>query len=647
MPLSSSTYVFELSELASLITSFLLQNDISHLMQTSRRMHATMEPWFYYNLTTVYKVVRLNLSQSPEALNALTRNIHHTRSWTTDLFNLMFFIYAGAVTPVLKGHELEGEEEEALDQGSDMSLSAAQPSSMATAVTVSTSTTTTMTTAMAKETSLVALTPRMNLCLTAPLPPMTHLTKLDIDPTFRASYYGSLINSGLKSPYLAIVHLCTTLRRSPHLRELCLRHIIFQDLRSATAFATTLCGLTRLTHLHFYFNTFGASKEAGLLAFFSCPPLVRCLTIERVDTLDRYNATGMTADSIQDIELFVDKVRARATTQLVYLQEFRFCDSSMDSSMTTAEELYAILARCPNIETLCLQWRFVADNLDGSKIGRMCPKMRNFSYYCNTVVEDFKEWPYMLGLTLPEHQLEGLIKTDVGASIDGDLVGRALVRHCRSLRKLILVNCIPSKTVGMILEHCEALEILDVRRSMLDLEDAIAAPWASSRMMELSLDINTGVKRKVFYLRPSPSRRSPKEKQLFGRLESLYRQIGKQTNLRTLCLGQRNERDCKKMEAGKYIQPFAGMLRLSDKKDGVVSGYLELLVGLKQLWRISGSVGPETKNYKVAVDSAEAKWMIEHWPAFVCADFFPRFFLPRDRVGRFEGRHRNGGFGSL
>lgn len=608
-------------------------------MQTSQQMHATIEPWFYYNLTTVYKIGRLNVSQSPDALNALARNIHHTRSWTTDLYNLAFFFYAGAVTPVPEVHEME--EEEALDQGSDTSLSAAQPLAMATALPVTTLTTTTMT-AMAKETPLVSFIPRMNSCLAVPLPPMTHLTKLDIDPTFKASYNGSPINHSLENPYLAIVHLCATIRRSPNLRELSLRHIYFKDTRSATAFASTLCGLTRLTHLRFYFDTFKASEEAKLLAFFCCPPSVRCLAIEKVNTLHRNDASGpgMTAATIRDIKRFVDKVRAQATTPLVYLRKFRLWDILMT---TTAEEVYRILARCPNIETLSLRWHSVAGNLDGAKIGRMCPKIQNFSYGCKTAIEDGKEWPYMLALTLPEHQLECLINADVDVSLDGDLVGRALVRHCHSLRKIIIENWISSKTIGMILEHCEALEILDVRCSVLDLEDAIAAPWASSRMMELSLDINTGVKRKPFYLRPPPSRRSPKEKQLFDRLENLYRQIGKQTNLRTLHLGQLNKHDIRKLNAGKYIQPFSGMLRLSDKKEGVVPGYLELLGGLKKLWKISGSVGPETENYKVAADSAEAKWIIDNWPAFILSDFFPRLFLHRDRARRFERQHWNDG----
>ncbi|KAG0300118.1 hypothetical protein BGZ97_003382 [Linnemannia gamsii] len=515
MPLPSSTYVFEIPELASLITSFLLQKDILHLMQTSRLMHATMEPWFYRNLKTVYKVGRHNLYQSPDALNALTRNIHHTRSWTSDLFHLVFFFYASAVTPILKVHEDKEEEE------------------------------------------------------------------------------------------------CTR------------------------AFISTLWSLTHLTHLRLYVDTYKGFQESGLLAFFSCPPSVRRLVIERDDNTRRYDTTEKTSDNIRDIALLLDEIRARgATKPLVYLQEFHFWDVSMT---TTTEELYSIFAHCPNVETLRLRWRCVGDNPDGTKIAKMCPKLRSISYGCNTMANDGEDWSYVLALTLPEHKLECFHHTDFSVSIDADLVERALVRHCQSLREISIQTRVPSKTIGKFLELCEALEILDVLRSTLDLEDAIAAPWASSSMMELSLDIDTGVKRKLFYLRPPPSRRSPREKQLLGRLEILYHQIGKQTNLRTLHLGQMGGRDYNKRDTGKYIQPFAAMLRLSDKKDGIVPGYLELLGGLKKLRKITGSVGPETKDYRMAIDAEEVEWIAEHWPEFTYADFYPQLLFPRDRV-RFSKR---------
>jgi hypothetical protein len=647
MPLPSSTYVFEIPELASLITSFLLQKDILHLMQTSRLMHATMEPWFYRNLKTVYKVGRHNLYQSPDALNALTRNIHHTRSWTSDLFHLVFFFYASAVTPILKVHEDKEEEEVKekgegrLEQGSDTSLSHAQsqplpsPSTPNTLTTVTTSTTTPTTAAAAKETFLVKYSPRMNSCLAAPLPPMVHLTKLDIDPTFKASFFATPISPSFIYPYITIPHLCATLRRSPHLRELNIRSFLFGDPKCTRAFISTLWSLTHLTHLRLYVDTYKGFQESGLLAFFSCPPSVRCLVIERDDNTRRYDTTEKTSDNIRDIALLLDEIRARgATKPLVYLQEFHFWDVSMT---TTTEELYSIFAHCPNVETLRLRWRCVGDNPDGTKIAKMCPKLRSISYGCNTMANDGEDWSYVLALTLPEHKLECFHHTDFSVSIDADLVERALVRHCQSLREISIQTRVPSKTIGKFLELCEALEILDVLRSTLDLEDAIAAPWASSSMMELSLDIDTGVKRKLFYLRPPPSRRSPREKQLLGRLEILYHQIGKQTNLRTLHLGQMGGRDYNKRDTGKYIQPFAAMLRLSDKKDGIVPGYLELLGGLKKLRKITGSVGPETKDYRMAIDAEEVEWIAEHWPEFTYADFYPQLLFPRDRV-RFSKR---------
>lgn len=174
----------------------------------------------------------------------------------------------------------------------------------------------------------------------------------------------------------------------------------------------------------------------------------------------------------------------------------------------------------------------------------------------------------------------------------------------------------------MILENCEALEVLDIQYLTIDLEDAIGGPWACLRMRKLLLDIDTKILRKPSYLRFPPSRRSVKEKQLFDRLEILYRQIGELTSLRYLHLGNLM-RDFRKRSIGNYIQPFPGLLRLSEKEKEIVPGCLELWRGLTRLKEIHGSVAPETPDHKLPVDAAEVDWILRHWPEFAQASFFP------------------------
>lgn len=62
-------------------------------------------------------------------------------------------------------------------------------------------------------------------------------------------------------------------------------------------------------------------------------------------------------------------------------------------------------------------------------------------------------------------------------------------------------------------------------------------------------------------------------------------------------------------------------------------GYLELLSGLTRLKEIHGSVAPETPNRMMEVDAKEVDWILEHWPEFAEASFFPK--------SRMKNRHRD------
>lgn len=163
-----------------------------------------------------------------------------------------------------------------------------------------------------------------------------------------------------------------------------------------------------------------------------------------------------------------------------------------------------------------------------------------------------------------------------------------------------------------MLESCTSLEDSSVIQSTMDLGDAVASPWASSSLTLLDLDIDTRMGRKPYYLRPSPSRWSGKEKRIFGQLEILYRQIGKQKNLWRLQLGK-GYRHWGNRKVPEDVQQFPGMLRLGDK-DGIVPGYLDMLAGLSKLVEVGGDISPETRDGKLAEDAAEVDWILEHWP---------------------------------
>lgn len=636
------TLVFEIPELAGLVISFLSPKNISNLMQTSRQMHAAMEPWFYHNLITVHHIWGVGLWQSPDSLTALARNFHHTKRWETDLYYFVQFFHAttpaiapaAAATPALE--ELEQEQEplplqEKEQEERDPSISPTHLSPAPSSPLAATITTT------AKITAQQLASPAgTNVHLLVSMPPMTFITNLDICLESKVDRMQSAWEFDRLSQYSTIDYLCATLARLPHLRELSLSQLSIWNAKSARAFILTLRKMTKLTHLRVFLSQSGMSSQVASLLLFGCPPSIKSLDIDmkgRADVANGILESQKTAATMKEIAIIKDKVQARgATTPLTQLRDLRLRDLRLRNvpTPTTHEDLYTVFGRCPNVENIHLWWQFIADTLDGARIARMCPKIRNITYGNTGVQCVVEEWPYKLSLALPEHQLETFRHQGTSTPLDRDLVGQALMRHSRSLRDILIQNKIPSKTVGMILECCEALETLSVRDSKMDLEDAIARPWACSRMRELQLDIDTKIPRKPSYLRPPPSRRSAKEKQLFDRLEILYRQIGKLTNLRYLHLGNPTH-DYNKWSTGKYIQPFPGLLRLGDKEKGIVPGYLELLSGLTRLKEIHGSVAPETSDHMMKEDSKEVDWILEHWPEFVEASFFP--------TSRMKNRH--------
>lgn len=39
-----------------------------------------------------------------------------------------------------------------------------------------------------------------------------------------------------------------------------------------------------------------------------------------------------------------------------------------------------------------------------------------------------------------------------------------------------------------------------------------------------------------------------------------------------------------------------------------------MLAGLSKLRKVSGTIGPETEDGKLAANAAEVEWILEHWP---------------------------------
>ncbi|KAF9932537.1 hypothetical protein FBU30_007976 [Linnemannia zychae] len=285
---------------------------------------------------------------------------------------------------------------------------------------------------------------------------------------------------------------------------------------------------------------------------------------------------------IQELELHklrvVDAESARVLsstllemTSLVYL---RFKCIGYD---LIEEYIYAIFERCPNVEKVELFTSYLYRRIDGVRIAKACPRIHSFLVESQQGCSN--GWTYLLAETLKEQQLNAFIVKD-GEVLpnDGELVCRALGHHIHTLREIILDRGIPSKALGSILENFENLVTLDLSKSTISLKDAVSVPWASSRFTKLALQIDTGLRRPPYYLRPPPARRSAKEKRIFRQLETLYRRIGELKELRYLQLGSRYTH----IDNNNIIPQFPGFLRLQDE-EGKAPGFLNLFSELRKL----------------------------------------------------------------
>ncbi|KAG0293613.1 hypothetical protein BGZ96_002567 [Linnemannia gamsii] len=601
----ASACFFQIPELAAYVTALLNPNDILHLMQTSHRMHATMEPWFYHHLKTIYASDKTNLCESLEGQKALARNIHYIRTWSTDLMNLIFFLHA-----------------------------------------------TTATTATTSAPPLLTAGESSPPPVLVPLPPMTNVTKLALslcrdtplkkaseNRHFESNWDGQSLApdihpivpcqhfpSNFIQPTRTIDRLCGTLRCFPKLRKLDLHYFCINDSRSARNLSSALQEMSSLTHLEVYFDTMGGHSGAVLMVLFSCPPSVRSVTIEKVEYKPYKHSYSWPVD-YYEMGCVTDEIVAHglARTPLINLRDLRIKESS---GWVKDEDFHSMFRLCPSVVNVDWKFHSIPHDVDGPAIARMCPKICNITFQSIFVSRDPNSWPYELAETLPENQLETLNhrerdhRCDV-ALLNTELVGRAMRRHTLTLREIRIDHKVPnsSREIAFVLESCASLEVLSVIQSTLDLGDSVASPWASSSLTLLELDIDTRLGSKPYYFRPPPSRRSGKEKRIFGQLEILYRQIGKQKNLRVLQLGKGYQgRGDRKIP--EDVQPYPGMLRLSDR-NGIVPGYLDMLAELSKLEKIGGDIGPETKDRKLAANAAEVDWILEHWPRLYWVKFLP------------------------
>lgn len=82
---------FALPELVAMLTLHLDHNEISKLLQTSRRMHQLFTPAHYHSVKSIFVPGRKALLSSKKCIHALSKNVHLVRELVLGLEDLIYY----------------------------------------------------------------------------------------------------------------------------------------------------------------------------------------------------------------------------------------------------------------------------------------------------------------------------------------------------------------------------------------------------------------------------------------------------------------------------------------------------------------------------------------------------------------------------
>ncbi|KAH7055108.1 hypothetical protein BKA57DRAFT_453048 [Linnemannia elongata] len=625
---SASARFFDVPELVNHLVQHLNHAGISRLMRTSRRMEAICTPALYFHVTASFGSHKANFFGSAKSIKALSKNACYVRQLDVGRHDIVY--YTNCVHAFLDQQQA-----------------------------------TPIPTIVARPAWLAPPDPHIHTVL--PIPPMTMLTRLDLDlrtneqerdeykscPYYLPSY---------RDPKATLTQVCWIIDSNPRLVDITMTAVLIKDRRDALLLTKTLYRLQRLRTLYLAFTlwdftTRSLMPKIVLDLFFACPRNLCRLTLashlrneyrQLIAFPGEYNVfEPETQLSWERPDEECGLTTSTMPQRQELLQGLRELQLGRLDQYLTGNDIISILRHCPNLTTLQLPRLRKIDDIQrlGREIAQWCPKLSDLQQANRPFLrgdQEFKKLLIWILRALPPQQVTRFIWRGVpSATIRGlDDAGSIFRRHSTTLKEISLNSYrnIDSKSIQTILVECGALEKCEITWPMhsdqrllcLHLEDAIEFPWACTRIQDLRLTIVIPEKlfprladgQLPYYDRPPPITLSADETQEFRALESFYRQLGILTELRQLKLralisdptGQRRV----SWDYGKVA--FPGMLSLGSEKTGR-PGYLHLLGGLKKLTKLVGSVRLSALETRVTVGMHEVEWMDRHWPALEEAGF--------------------------
>ncbi|KAF9548504.1 hypothetical protein EC957_006317 [Mortierella hygrophila] len=582
-------------------------------------MNAICAPAHYFHVTACFDDNNKNIFGSTESIMALSRNAHHVRQLALGRYDIIYYVSCVIAF---------------LDQ-----LDTLQQNTTTTA-TIGHSP------ALSRPTWLTPMDPKIYTVFS--IPPMTMLTKLDLD--LIATPQGDGYQKICQGPMATLTQACWIISFNPNLSDLKLTSVALKDRRGARLLMTTLLRLQRLRALYLgfilrFFTTAELMHKVEMYFLSACPPTLRKLTLKSrlgresdfyigdlSEVYPEYAPGSLLSWEKPDEECgLTTSTMPRRQGPFLELRELHLGEVEERFSR---DDLQSILQQCPNLITLEMPKLPRINDVQqlAGEIVQWCPRLSDLSIrsvWRDGKVRELIDW---IVRALPPQQVTRFISNGTPAHAIQGLgdAGPMYQRHSTTLREISL-NCyqrIDSKVVQTILVECEALEIFKIHLSSygdpyplsLHLEDAIEIPWACTRIQELQLTIAIPERPFFFradgtipyYYRPPPTTLLAEETQQFRELESLYRQLGKLTQLQRLDLQALYFDPITMLESSWDFRDnsFPGMLSLGSKKRGR-PGYLRLLGELTKLKTLVGSVAANTMETSMTFGMDEVDDAIE------------------------------------
>lgn len=467
-------------------------------------------------------------------------------------------------------------------------------------------------------------------------PPLTRLTKLEIragrdNERVEENIYEA---AGLKkySDAHVFAQFCWLIQLNPRLTHLTLHYIHAERSIDIRSLSRVLSGLHHLNYLYIdHIPDTGNWRDAFETIFLSVPESVETLLIKPGSGSSIKESEFRLMPRLGDADGLLG-VHTLRQDPLLRLKKLSLPVDQSDSS-----SCQWMMDHCPNIDTI--EFLFVSSRTGflmtlAPSIQEFCHQIRHIHIrqelsYCQPV--EFMH--FIEAMTAP---IETLYIERYKSNL-GYIGNTAIQRHSLTLRDIRLHNCeqVDDGLVVEILSRCVSLELFEIIPKDITLsvkiDTLVSQKWACAGLRHLDLTICWGEfeDTQPHYLQQTVALESSKDLERWGKLETLYRQIGNLLSLEVLDI--KSITPSKKNVASTYVT-FPQLLALHD---GAKSrrAYLTWLGRLKNLRHIRGpSFRVSFPEIDATVGKAEAKYMLEVWPKLELLDLMEPYGKMPKRV---------------